>query len=87
MAVDETIADKTITGVVTEVNTEYSEKYGNVTVTIVTAGLEDYKIECFRMTGDVAPTVAVGDTITVTGTLKNYNGKIEFDAGCVGAAQ
>lgn len=87
LAVDETIADKTITGVVTEVNTEYSEKYGNVTVTIVTAGLEDYKIECFRMTGDVAPTVAVGDTITVTGTLKNYNGKIEFDAGCVGAAQ
>ena len=86
LAVDETIADKTITGVVTEVNTEYSEQYGNVTVTIVVAGLEDYKIECFRMKGDVAPTVAVGDTITVTGTLKNYNGKIEFDAGCVGVA-
>jgi hypothetical protein len=36
------------------------------------------------MKGDVAPTVAVGDTITVTGNLKNYGGKIEFDAGCIG---
>lgn len=84
LADGETIAEKTITGVVTEVNTEYSEQYGNVTVTIVTAGLEDYKMECFRMKGDAAPTVAVGDTITVTGTLKNYQGKIEFDAGCEG---
>ena len=86
LAVGEEIEDKTITGVVTEVNTEYSEQYGNVTVTIDTAGLEDYKIECFRMKGDVAPTVAAGDTITVTGKLKNYNGKIEFDAGCIGVA-
>lgn len=86
LANGEVIENKTITGAVTEVNTAYNEQYGNVTVTIVAAGLEDYKIECFRMKGDVAPTVAVGDTITVTGTLKNYNGKIEFDAGCVGAA-
>ena len=84
LADGEVIEAKTITGVVTEVNTEYSEQYGNVTVTIVTAGLEDYKIECFRMKGDAAPTVAVGDTITVTGNLKNYKGKIEFDAGCEG---
>ena len=86
LAVDEVIENKTITGVVTEVNTEYSEQYGNVTVTIVAAGQDAYKIECFRMKGDVAPTVAVGDTITVTGNLKNYNGKIEFDAGCIGVA-
>jgi len=84
LADGEVIEAKTITGVVTEVNTEYSEQYGNVTVTIVTAGLEDYKIECFRMKGDAAPVVAVGDTITVTGNLKNYKGKIEFDAGCEG---
>ena len=82
----ESIENKTITGVVTEVNTAYSEQYGNVTVTIVAAGQDAYKIECFRMKGDVAPTVAVGDTITVTGKLLNYNGKIEFDAGCIGTA-
>lgn len=86
LADGEVIENKTITGVVTEVNTEYSEQYGNVTVTIVTAGQDAYKIECFRMKGDVAPTVAVGDTITVTGNLKNYKGKIEFDAGCIGVA-
>jgi len=86
LADGEVIENKTITGVVAEVNTEYSEKYGNVTVTIVAAGLEDYKIECFRMKGDAVPTVAAGDTITVTGNLKNYKGKIEFDAGCTGVA-
>ena len=28
-------------------------------------------------------TLAEGDTITVTGTIKNYKGTIEFDKGCV----
>ncbi len=73
---------KTMTGVITEVNSAYSEKYGNVTVTIVVAGLDDYKIECFRLKGEGADTIAVGDTITVTGNLKDYNGKKEFDANC-----
>ena len=86
LADGETLEEKTITGVVASVDTEYSEQYGNVTVTIVVAGLEDYKVQCFRMKGDVAPTVAAGDTITVTGILKNYKGTIEFDAGCIGVA-
>ena len=34
------------------------------------------------MKGTGAETLAVGDTITVTGTIKNYNGTIEFDSGC-----
>ena len=71
---------------VAEVKTAYSEQYGNVTVTLVPAGLDAYIIECFRMKGDVAATVAAGDVITVTGKLLNYNGKIEFDAGCIGTA-
>ena len=37
---------------------------------------------CFRLKGEQAAGLAVGDTITVTGTLMNYNGTIEFDAGC-----
>ncbi len=72
----------TLTGVITEVNTPYSEQYGNITVTIVVDGKEDKKIECFRLVGDGNAELAVGDTITVTGTIKNYNGKIEFDAKC-----
>ena len=32
--------------------------------------------------GEGAETLAVGDTITVSGTIKNYKGTIEFDKGC-----
>jgi len=72
----------TLTGVITAVNSAYSEQYGNVTVTIVVAGMTDKPIECFRLKGTGADVIAVGDTITVTGVIKNYNGKVEFDAGC-----
>ncbi len=75
-------APTALRGVVTEAE-EYSEKYGNVTVTIVVDGIEDKPIVCFRLTGDGADKIAVGDTITVAGTIKNYKGTIEFDAGCV----
>ena len=73
---------KTITGVISNINTAWSEDYKNITVTIVVAGLEDYKIMCFRLSGEGAADLAVGDTITVTGTLKNYKNTIEFDQGC-----
>lgn len=73
---------KTITGTIATIDTAWSEDYKNITVTIVVAGLEDYKIQCFRLTGDGAKDLAEGDEITVTGTLKNYSGTIEFDAGC-----
>ncbi len=72
----------TMTGVVTEIPSAYSEKYGNITVNIVAAGLADYTVQCYRLTGEGVDTLAVGDTVTVTGTLKNYKGTIEFDSGC-----
>ena len=72
----------TLTGVITKVNTAYSSQHGNVTVTIVVAGKEDKPIQCYRLKGTGADVIAVGDTITVTGTLKNYKGTIEFDTGC-----
>ena len=72
----------TLTGVISEINSAWSDQYGNITVTIVVDGKEDKKIECFRLVGDGAATLAVGDTITVTGLIKNYNGKVEFDAKC-----
>ena len=72
----------TLTGVISEVNTEYSEQYGNITVTIVVDGNADKPIMCFRLVGDGIADLVVGDTITVTGTIKNYNGTVEYDAKC-----
>ena len=76
----------TLEGVITKVDTAYSEKYKNVTVTIQVGNLKDMPIMCFRLKDgegvNAAATIKAGDTITVTGTLKNYNGTIEFDAGC-----
>ena len=72
----------TLTGVIASIDTAYSEEYKNITVTIVVAGLEEYKIQCYRLAGEGAAELKVGDTITVTGNIKNYKGTIEFDKGC-----
>ncbi|MBQ7415736.1 MAG: hypothetical protein IJW14_01705 [Oscillospiraceae bacterium] len=72
----------TLTGVITMVKTPYDEGYQNITVIIQVGDLTDKRIECYRLTGDGAADLCAGDTITVTGTLKNYSGTIEFDAGC-----
>ena len=72
----------TLTGIIKSIDTAYSSQYKNVTVTIIVENLADKPIQCYRLKGTGADAIAVGDTITVTGTLKNYNGKIEFDTGC-----
>ena len=73
---------KTITGTIVSIDTPWSEDYQNITVTIVVGGLEDYKIQCYRLSGEGAKDLKEGDVITVTGILKNYKGTIEFDQGC-----
>ena len=72
----------TLTGVITEIDTPYDSDYKNVSVVIVVENLTDKPILCYRLKGDGADTIKVGDTITVTGVLKNYYGTIEFDSGC-----
>ena len=77
----------TLTGVITSIPSAWSDSYGNITVVIVVNGMEDKPIECFRLTGEGANNLMVGDTITVTGELLKYNnntetGKVEFNAGC-----
>ena len=75
--------DVTLTGKIVELNTPYDSEYKNMTVTIAVSGRESKPIECYRLKGDkVSNDLCVGDTITVTGRLKNYNGTVEFDAGC-----
>ena len=72
-----------LTGKVTMINTPYDAGYQNLTCTIVVEDCEDMPIKCYRLKGEGAEDLAIGDTITVSGTLKNYGGTIEFDAGCM----
>ncbi len=69
-------------GEIISIDTAWSDQYKNITVTIKVDGAEDKPIMCYRLAGEGAAALAVGDKITVEGTLKNYNGTIEFDAGC-----
>ena len=73
----------TLTGKISSIPTPYSEQYKNITVNIEVEGTSGKKeLMCYRMKGDGAADLEIGDTITVTGTIKNYNGTIEFDTGC-----
>ena len=75
-------APVTLTGVISKIDTPWSAEYKNITVTMVVGGMEEYAIQCFRLTGEGADKLAEGQTITVNGTIKNYKGTIEFDKGC-----
>jgi predicted extracellular nuclease len=65
-----------LTGEVVSIDSAYSEQFGNITVTIKVG---DVELQCYRMKGGAD--LAVGDTITVTGEIKNYNGKVQFNTG------
>ena len=75
-------SESTITGVIVAIPTAWSDEYQNITVNMVAAGLEDYVIQCYRLTGEGAKDLKEGDEITVEGILKNYQGTVEFDKGC-----
>ena len=66
----------TLTGEIVEVKTPYNEDYDNITVTIEVSGFQTMPIVCYRLKGEGAHLLALGDTITVTGTITNYNGRI-----------
>lgn len=72
----------TLTGVVTEITSEYSEQYGNITLVMEVPGTTEMPLICYRLKGEGIDSVKVGDVITVTGIIKNYYDKIEFDTGC-----
>ncbi|MBO7666288.1 MAG: hypothetical protein J6S70_02540 [Clostridia bacterium] len=82
LAVNETLENKSLTGTVSSIATPYSATNQNVTVNIHVFDGQgaERAIQCYRIKGDDAATVGVGDVITVTGTIKNYNGLIEFVA-------
>ena len=72
-------ATYTLEGVVKSIDIAYNPDYKNVTITL-TVGQNE--IQCFRLKGDGADTLAVGDSVKVKGIITNYNGKVQFNAGC-----
>ena len=67
--------DRTVTGVVTEIEEAYTSQYKNISFYISDGVAEIY---VHRATGDCAETLSVGDTVTVTGQIINWDGLIEF---------
>lgn len=72
----------TLTGIIKSVDEAYSEQYKNITVTIIVGNMTDKPMVVYRVKGDGADQIGVGDEITVTGTIINYKGTIEFNSGC-----
>ena len=71
-----------LTGVITNI-IQNDSKYTNSTVMMKVDGRD---VEAFRMVNGSdtdCHSVVLGATITVRGTLTNYNGTYEFEAGCV----
>lgn len=75
--------EATLTGKIIAINTIYNADFQNITVTIEVPGVEDKPIMCYRMKGEGAEDLAIGNIITVSGVIKNYSGTIEFDTGCL----
>ncbi len=69
----------TLTGTVTDI----SKRGKKDTITIVVEGRETKPIYCYGITGSGVSSLKIGDTATVSGVLKNYQGTPEFDNGCV----
>ena len=64
-----------VTGTVKEINTAWSEQYGNITVTIEDEAGNTLYI--YRLKANVE----VGDNITITGRVGSYNGSKQIAAG------
>lgn len=73
----------TLSGTITNVKEPYSTQHKNASFTIQVKGSDGKAkdLYCYRCTPNGITTVAVGQTVTVSGTIKNYSGTIEFDKG------
>ncbi len=89
LGLGESLGVQTLTGVISEITDAYSTQFKNVTFTMIVANKTDKPIVCYRTKGDLAASVKVGDTVTVTGDLMNYekdgNGTVEFSMGSITA--
>lgn len=83
---------RTLTGTITSISGVYLDLDGAITLVMQIGDLADKPITAFKAKGEGFDKLAVGDTVTITGTLKNYyqeasgtkpaKNTIEFDSGC-----
>ena len=71
----------TLTGKITKIDTPSNGSY--ICLTFAVPGRESYPIYCYKLQGDGIDTLQVGDTVTVYGKIKNYQGIVEFDKNCL----
>lgn len=69
------------TGVVSEIVTEYSSQYSNITFDIIDEGGSN-TLRAYRCTGTDAADVRVGDVVVVSGDLTKYGEIYEFTQDC-----
>jgi hypothetical protein len=72
----------TLTGYVRAINQSYTSGVPYISVTIAVPDKEDKPILCYRMLGQELDQIRLNDIVTVTGTLRNYYGSVEFSEGC-----
>ena len=80
LMVGEVLGNYTLSGTITSIDEPFSGSY--ISLYFVVAGRETMPIYCYRMQGEGADLLAVGDKITVYGKIKNYKGTVEFDKNC-----
>jgi len=74
------VGEYTLTGVITNVDTAFDSRYNNVSVTMLVGDKTDKPIQCYRLAGNGADEIGVGDIITVTGKFET--GTTRFAQGC-----
>ena len=67
-----------LSGVVSHIDVDYTENRGVCLYMNVNEPLSR-ELYCYRLNGEGAELITVGTTVTVSGTIKNYKGLIEFD--------
>ena len=74
-------AGYTLTGYIIRIDEPHNGSY--VCLTFAVPGIENKPIYCYRLQGEGAELVRVGDKVTVYGSIKNYKGTVEFDKNCL----
>ena len=72
-------------GIISEITSEWSDQYKNISFNIKDAEGEGALL-CYRavcMEGIDGSALKVGDKVSIAGTIKNYNGTLEYDAKSV----
>ncbi len=73
---------KSLVGTYTLTGAVQKKNSSSFDLVILTPTRTDKPVSCYKIEGTAWKDVNIGDTVTITGSLKNYNGTVEFDQGC-----